>query len=35
MDIKKVAAELPVESSQGRLDLKNPYNYGSIIEKIY
>jgi len=35
MNIKKVTAELPVESSQGRLDLKHPYNYGSIIEKTY
>lgn len=35
MNVIKVTAELPAESSQGRLDLKYPYNYGSIIEKIY
>ncbi|MDG6249546.1 hypothetical protein [Methanocalculus sp.] len=35
MNVKKVTTELPVESSQGRLDLKYPYNYGAIIEKIY
>lgn len=35
MNVKRVTAELPFESSQGRLDLRYPYNYGAIVEKIY
>ncbi|MDO8841070.1 hypothetical protein, partial [Methanocalculus sp.] len=34
MNELKVTAELPLESSVGRLDIRSPYNYGAILEKI-